>query len=37
MVAIAIFAGLVATGAIFATFKNIGNGSQSQLTKLDFS
>ena len=37
MVTIAIFAGLVATGAVFATFKNIGKGSQSKLTQLNIS
>jgi hypothetical protein len=35
MVALVIFAGLVATGAIFATFKNLGKGSESNLTKLN--
>jgi hypothetical protein len=35
MVTIVIFAGLVVTGAIFATLKNFGKGSESKFTQLN--
>ena len=37
MTTIAIFAALLTAGAIFATLKNIGKGSQSKVTKLDIA
>lgn len=37
MSVIAIFGALLASGAIFATFKNLGKSAKSKFTKLDIA